>query len=394
MELAELTRLAEEVFPLAVEVRRHLHANPELSFEEYETAKYLTEKLKELGLESVAKIAGTGVKAVISGERPGACLALRADIDALPIQEETGLPFASRRPGVMHACGHDVHTAILLATAAALVKIRPTLAGKVVLLFQPAEETPPGGARLMIEEGGLDDPPVQAIFGLHIDPYSPVGSIGLGAGPRYASTDNFAVRVLGRGGHASRPHEAVDPVVTAAQIIVALQTIVSRNVDPFDQLVVTVSAIEGGQAFNIIPDEVSFRGTVRCNNLQVWEHVPRRIEEIISGVCAAAGAQYEWEYQRGYPVLINDEAMTELAQDAAGWVFGAENVLEMTPVMGAEDFAYYLQRVPGSFAKLGCAPAAGERHGLHTSKLTVDEACMLVGIKYYLALVDKFFSRC
>ena len=328
---------------------------------------------------------------VIRGSRPGPTVALRADIDALPIQEETGLPFASQRPGVMHACGHDVHTAILLATARALQSIKDDLPGQVVLIFQPGEEQNPGGASLMIRDGVLDDPKVDAIFGLHVEPYMEAGCMAFAPGPVMAAPDELRVTVVGRGGHGASPHLTVDPVLTACQIITMLQQVVARNVDPFQPAVITIGMIQGGSAHNIIPDEVTFVGTVRTMDPELRRLMPERIEAVIRGVCEAAGATYRFHYEHGYPVLINDAEMTELGRQAAVAVLGADKVQPMEPSMGGEDFAYYLQRVPGTFARLGVRASDNTApHGLHTSRLMVDESSIAVGVAYYIQVVQDF----
>lgn len=384
--------LARSNHPFGVEVRRHLHRRPELSFAEHRTHEYLAGRLRELGYSPQTGMAGgTGLKAVLEGGRPGPTVALRADIDALPITEETGLEFASENPGIMHACGHDVHTAILLATARALMSVRSEVPGRVVMLFQPGEEKHPGGAPGMIRDGALENPKVDAIFGLHVEPGLTVGHMGFDAGPRMAAPDEFEVTVVGKGGHGAHPDLTVDPVLTAAQIITLLQQAVSRNVDPLRPAVVTVGMIQGGTAPNIIPDEVHFKGTIRTLDEETRQKLRDRVEAVIRGVCDAAGATYRFTYLPGYPVLVNDEAMTDLARRAASAVLGPERVEGMVPSMGGEDFAYYLQVVPGTFGRLGATPAGVESpHGLHTSRLMIDEEAIAVGVAYYLSVIRKF----
>lgn len=387
-------QLARFVHPLGVEVRRHLHRYPELSFEEKETSSYLAERLTAMGLSFQSGVGGYGIKVVIEGGRPGPTVALRADMDALPIQEETGLPFASTRPGLMHACGHDIHTATLLATARALLELRSELPGRVVLIFQPGEEVNPGGASLMIKDGVLQNPKVDAIFGVHVMPLMDAGTMGFAAGPVMAAPDEFDVTIIGKGGHGAAPHLTVDPVLTAAQCLTLLQQVVARNVSPFAKAVITVGMIQGGAARNVIPNEVIFKGTVRTMDPVIREQMPVRIEQIIRGVCEAAGAAYRLRYDRGYPVLINDPAATELARAAAAEVLGTDNLLPMEPSMGGEDFAYFLQEVPGSFARLGAAvPGSTDRYGLHTSKLMIDEGCIAVGVAYFLNVVQNYLKQ-
>jgi len=394
MDKEQVWELARAVHPFGVEVRRHLHRNPELSFAEFETHRYLQEQLEALGCTFQPGLGGgTGVKVVISGGKPGPTVALRADIDALPILEETGLPFASQRPGVMHACGHDTHTAILLATARALLRIKDQLAGHVVLLFQPGEEKNPGGASLMIADGVLDDPKVDAIFGLHVAPNLEAGAMAFGAGTMMAAPDEVEITVVGKGGHGAYPHLTVDPVMAACQIVTLLQQVVARNVSPFQQAVITVGMIHGGGAPNVIPDEVKLNATVRTMDSGLRRLMPQRIEAVVKGVCDAAGATYRFKYELGYPMLKNDPAMTELGRQAACAALGDERVLEMEPSMGGEDFAYYLERVPGTFARLGAMTAGTEApYGLHTSRLMIDEDCITVGVAYYLQVVQSFLT--
>lgn len=390
----QIWSLARSVHPFAVEARRHIHRRPELSFQEKETSEYLQGQLKALGIPFQSGIGGYGIKAVIDGGRPGRTVALRADIDALPILEETGLPFASTIPGVMHACGHDVHTATLLATANALNQMKDELPGRAVLIFQPGEEVNPGGASLMIKDGVLENPKVDAIFGLHVLPGMEAGTMAFGAGPMLAAPDEFDVTIVGRGGHGAAPHLCVDPVMVAAQCLTLLQQIVARNVSPFQNAVITVGMIQGGTARNVIPDEVTFKGTVRTMEPAIRTVMPKRIEAVIRGVCEAAGASYKLRYDPGYPSLINDAASTETARAAALAVLDEEKVLPMAPSMGGEDFAFYLQHVPGSFARLGATvPGTASPAGLHTSRLLIDEECLAVGVAYYLSVVQQFLGQ-
>lgn len=394
MNKEQIWAAARSVQPVAVETRRHLHRHPELSFAEQQTSAYVADLLAAMGITFTAGIGGYGIKAVIDGGKPGRTVALRADMDALPITEETGLPFASANPGTMHACGHDVHTATLLATAMALKQMEADLPGRVVLIFQPGEEVNPGGASLMIRDGVLQGPAVDAIFGLHVNPLAEVGSIAFGAGPMLAAPDEFDVTIVGKGGHGAQPHLCVDPVLVAAQCLTLLQQIVARNVGPFQSAVITVGSIHGGTARNVIPDEVTFKGTVRTMDPAVRELMPGRIEAVIRGVCDAAGASYRLRYDTGYPSLVNDAAATDLARRAALQVLDPANVQPMAPSMGGEDFAFYLQQVPGSFARLGSmAPGTLSPAGLHTAKLMIDEECMAAGVAYYLSVVQTYLGQ-
>jgi amidohydrolase len=387
----QIHALAHEVHPFAIEVRRHLHQHPELSFEERETSAYVAAHLRQMGYEPEEGVGGYGVRLVIRGAKPGPTIALRADMDALPIQEETGLPFASLKSGVMHACGHDMHTAILLATAKAVKVWEGELSGNLVFLFQPAEEQPPGGAQAMIKAGALQNPSVDAIFGLHVNPLLPVGRMAFGAGAAMAASDRFTITIRGKGGHGAYPQNCIDPILTAAQVVTLLQQIVARNVGPFQQAVVTVGMMHAGTARNVIPDICTLGGTVRTLDPGLYESVPRRLEEVVRGVCEATGATYELEYTRGYPALVNHEKETGIARAVAEHLFGQDRIGQMTPRMGGEDFAFYLREVPGTFGHLGALPPNHpDPVGLHNGRLMLDEAAMPVGVAYYLGLIQHY----
>lgn len=379
-----------------------LHRHPELSFQERETAGFVAGRLRALGYAPREHV-GTGpagqplcgVVAVLGEHRPGPALAFRADMDALPIAEASGLPYASESPGVMHACGHDAHVAMLLGAAAAL-KRRGTidpLPGPVVFIFQPAEELPPGGAIGMVEAGVLDDPPVGAIFGLHQGTRD-VGTFNVAAGPRNAASDGFHIRIKGRGGHAAWPHRTVDPILVAAHVVVALQSIVSRQVAPRQAAVVTVAMINGGTKENVIPETASLRGTVRTLDPEVRDQMPGKLQTIADGICGAFGATAELEYRRGYDVVINDAEMSALARAAAADLVGESNVQGGEFGMGGEDFGRYLQRVPGCFATIGAGDPAvpiDERGGVHSPRFALDPACLAYGVSWYLAVARRYF---
>lgn len=388
-----LRERAAGVHAYAVSVRRHLHQHPELSFQEKETSAFVAAELRKMGYEPETGIGGHGVRLVVRDAHPGPTIALRADMDALPIHEETGLPFASQNPGVMHACGHDMHTATLLATAKAVKERAGELAGTLVLLFQPAEESLPGGAKLMIEAGALKNPNVDVIFGLHVDPEVPCGELRFGSGPVMAAPDSFKLVIRGKGGHAAFPHQAIDPVLAAGHVITQMQQLVSRNLSPFQQAVVGISSIHGGQADNVIPDQVEMVGTVRTLDPAVRAMIPGRMEAVIRGVCESVGATYTFNYQHGYPAVVNTEAETNVARQVGSNVLAPDRVGLMTPVMGGEDFAYYLQEVPGTFGWLGARPAVqGQPHLLHTSRLILDEEAMKAGVAYYLGLIEHYLA--
>jgi amidohydrolase len=378
-----------------------LHRHPELSFHERETAAFVAGRLRGLGYDPWERV-GTGptgealygVVAVLGGDKPGPALAFRADIDALPVEEATGLSYASERHGAMHACGHDAHTAMLLGAAAALKPLERVLPGPVVFIFQPAEEVPPGGAQGMIEAGVLDSPKVGAIFGLHQGTRD-VGTFSIASGPRNAASDGFKITVRGKGGHAAWPHRSVDPILVASHVVVGLQGIVSRQVSPRQSAVVTVGVIQGGTKANVIPETVTLLGTVRTLDPEVRDQMPLRIQGITEGICAAYGAMAEVEYHRGYDVLVNDAAMAELARLAAVDVVGEECIQPADVGMGGEDFGRFLQRVPGCFVTIGAGDPSvpsEERVGGHSSRFVVHPDALPFGVAWYVALARRFFA--
>ncbi len=393
MDQSLLERLAREAAPFGVETRRWLHQHPELGFQEKETSAYVASRLKEMGYEPETGVGGGyGIKAVLRGGRPGKTIALRADMDALPIQEQTGLPYASQTEGVMHACGHDMHTATLLAAARAIRELQPDLAGNVVFIFQPAEEVPPGGAVAMVRDGVLENPHVDAVFGMHVDPGLPAGHLSFVAGPCNAAPDSFDITIQGRGGHGAAPHETIDSVVVGAQVVNALQHIHSRQVSPFDQLVITVGHFQAGTARNVVADRAFLQGTVRTTSPALREQVPKLMRKLIQGVCDAYGATFELNYDFGYPVLANDPTMTDLARSAAVAAVGPDAVHTAQPGMYGEDFAYYVQERPGCFGNLGVGGPDGGYPCHHPKLMVADEAAMPVGIQYYLNLVTAYLK--
>lgn len=369
--LAAARRIETEM----VRTRREIHAHPEIGRRETETCRLVRERLKALGLKP-AVMAKTGVTALIDSGRPGPVLMLRCDLDALPIREETGLPFASRNPEAMHACGHDFHTAALLGVARLLVESPPTR-GAVKLNFQPGEEGF-NGAGAMIEAGIMERPKVDAALGLHIWQGFPAGTISVEPGPVMAAADEFVIRIHGRAGHAAYPHQAVDPVLIAGHVVTALQSIASRSVDPLDSVVVTVAAIHGGTAFNIIPPMVEMKGTVRTFSKAVRRAVPRRLAAITRQVAAAFGGRAEIEYTLDTPAVVNDPKMSEFVRRVAADVVGARNLVRSRPSMGGEDFACYLEKVPGCFFFVGSG-GAGEVFPHHHPKFNPEEAALTVG---------------
>lgn len=390
--------------PEITRIRHHIHQNPELSNRETETARLVAEHLRGLGLEVRTGIARTGVVGILRGERPGPVVAVRADMDALPVTEATGLPFASTRRttyggqevGVMHACGHDIHVAVGLGVASVLADMRSRVAGTVVFIFQPAEEGPPpgeaGGAPLMLEEGVFEDPRPEAIFALHTLPSLEVGELGYTPGPAMAAADTWRAVIRGRQAHGAQPQESIDPVVMAAQAVMALQTIRSRNLSALDDGLVTVGIIRGGERHNIIPGEVRLEGTVRTFEPAVQDLVERRMGEILDGITRAGGGSYELDYQRGLPVTVNDLALTERMAPTLARVAGRENVHVLPPTTGAEDFAFFAQEVPGFYFRLGTTRPGTESGGLHTPTFTADDSAIPVGIRAMTAVVLDYLG--
>jgi amidohydrolase len=350
----KIKRLVEKYYPRGVEIRRRIHRYPELSGEEAETAGLAADMLREFGIETRAGIAGHGVLGLIRGAKPGKTVLLRADMDALEVNEAADVPYRSVKPGVMHACGHDGHTAGLLIAAMALSELKDDIPGTVKLMFQPAEETI-GGALPMIEAGILDGPPVDAAFGCHLWGSAAEGTVRVKAGPVMASPDEFSITLRGPGGHGALPHLTVDTVVLAAQIVLQFQTIVSRRKNPLDAAALSVCAIHGGEAFNVIPDEVRLEGTIRTFNEEARSFIPREMEKSVRCLCEAVGASYSFEVKRRYPPLVNDPVAVAVVRAAAEKIVGADRVLEAEANMGGEDFSYIAERTPSAFFFLGIA---------------------------------------
>ena len=366
-----------------VALRRDLHEHAELSHEERRTQQIVLDRLAALGLEDVRPVAGTGATALVQGAAPGPNLLWRADIDGLPLREETGLPFASTN-GAMHACGHDGHTAIALAIARVLAGQRSRLRGSVRFAFQPAEERA-AGARQMVEEGILREPPVDQAYGLHIINAYPVGQVRVQAGPVFAAATHFRIVIRGRGGHASAPQGTVDPIVTAAHAVVALQTVVSRSVDPAQTAVLTVGRIEGGVRGNVIPDEVKLSGSIRTYEPATLQRVLKRVEEILAGVCASFGAQWQFDHTT-LPAVVNDESCARIVREAVTGFLGEEQVGDER-LTGSDDMAYFLEAVPGAYFVLG-GGSEEIRYPHHHPKFDFDERCLPIGVEVGLRVIE------
>lgn len=380
--LNSIASFAEEVAAW----RQDLHAHPELDYDVHRTAGIVAEKLRGFGCDEVVTgIGRTGVVGVIRGRLPGdGVIGLRADMDALPIVEATGRPYASTAPGKMHACGHDGHTAMLLGAARHLAETR-NFAGTAVVIFQPAEEGG-GGGKAMVEDGMMDRFGIREVYGMHNMPGLPVGHFGLRPGPMLAAADRFTVTIEGRGAHAAQPHQSIDTIVIGSAIVGALQTIVSRNVDPLKAAVVSVTQFHAGEAFNVLPQTATLRGTVRSFEPEVQDLVEARMADIIAGVAALHGARASFEYVRGYPSTRNHPEQTDFAAQVAAHVAGTEQVdTAFPPVMGAEDFSFMLEARPGAFIFVGNGPSAG----LHHPAYDFDDAVIPVGVSYWARLVES-----
>ncbi|MFN3170306.1 MAG: M20 aminoacylase family protein [Hyphomicrobiales bacterium] len=368
------------------EWRRHLHQNPEIMYEVQETAAFVAEKLRAFGCDEVVEGLGqTGVVGIIKGSKSGGpTVGLRSDMDALPIEEETGVPHASTKPGMMHACGHDGHTAMLLGAAEHLCETRG-FAGSVAVIFQPAEEGG-AGAKAMMDDGLFERFGIEEVYGMHNYPGIPVGEFAMRAGPTMAATDIFEIVVTGVGGHAARPHTGIDPVVTSAQIITMLQTIASRNADPLESIVVSVTTIHAGDADNVIPERVKMTGTVRTLIPEMRDLAEKRIGEIVESVSAAMGCTAVLDYERNYPVVVNHERETHFAATIASKVVGADKVdTEMAPVMGGEDFAFMLEGRPGAFIFTGNGEDSANLHSPHYD---FNDDIIPLGASYWVELVE------
>ncbi|MDF1507980.1 amidohydrolase [Robertmurraya sp. DFI.2.37] len=372
-----------------VQYRRHFHQYPEVSHEEVKTREFIREELELLGLKPYS-FSGKDVAVEIRGKAPGKTVAIRADMDALPVQEETGLPFASKNKGKMHACGHDGHMAILLGLVQYFVENKCQYNGTIRFIFQHAEESIPGGAREVVAAGGIKG--VDAIFGYHLWQPLPLGTIGIRKGAVMAGADEFNIRIFGKGGHGSMPNETVDPTLLAAMAIMQIHTIVSRSLSPIDPAVVSIGELKSGSTYNVIPDQAKLSGTVRHFNQQVSKQVHQRLEDILAGICLSYGAKYELEYSYGDPPVVNDEKLYSLMRKKAAALFGGKSIMEMEPQLGSEDFSYYTDRIPGMYTFIGVGKKENP-YGHHHPKFDIDENMFVPTVKLVSGAVLDYFKN-
>ncbi len=390
----KILSLSRKFLPDIIKIRRRLHEQPELAFNEIATGKLIAAELSRLGVKVKRGVGRTGLTGLLRGNGNSGVVGLRADMDALPVTEESGVRFASRKSGIMHACGHDSHMAMLLGAARILSMMKEELPGAVKFIFQPSEEKNPGGAPSMIRDGALVNPKVDAIFGQHITTDLPTGKLGFRPGPLMASADEIYITILGRGGHGAKPHNATDPVVIAAEVVIALQSVITRMKDPLEPSVLTIGSIHGGTATNIIPDSVSLSGTLRTMNETWRKKALALIERTAVGCARGLGGNCRVEVSRGYPVLVNSDAETSLAGESAAAIFGKRAAVVVPPQLGAEDFAYFLQKVPGSFWWLGAGNRSiGATASIHSSKFKVDEASFAYGAAMLAAVAIDYLER-
>ncbi|MFC2028812.1 M20 family metallopeptidase [Chloroflexota bacterium] len=395
MEWVEIAQKVQKLSPRIIDIRRKLHQNPELSEKEQITAAFIASHLCDIGIEVEKGVGGTGVVGLLHGKGDGRTIAVRADMDALPITETNDLSYKSVNDNCMHACGHDGHMAITLGLAELLVSLHDSFNGKIKFIFQPAEETPPeGGAKRMIADGVLQNPNVDAILGVHIWPDVIAGEIALKTGPIMAQADKFELIIRGKGGHGASPHHTVDSFVIAAQVILAFQTLVSRNIDPSKSVVLSIGKCSGGSAYNIIPKEVRLEGTTRYFEANLGTFIKERMEKLANGICQAYGGSYELIYQYGFPPTINDSQITKLLARSASEILGEEKVNWIeAPSMIGEDFSYFLQQVPGCYFLLGTKnPDRGIVNPLHSSNFQLDEDVLSLGTAIFAKTILNFLN--
>ncbi len=388
--MSELHQIIEENKDLIIQTRRDLHCIPEIGFLETKTAAYLKQYLDRFDFEVTSDIAENGIVATMRTGRPGPTILLRADMDALPIEESTNLSFASTHPGAMHACGHDGHMTMVLGAATVLDRLRPDLCGSIKFLFQPAEEGP-GGAKPMIDAGVLENPLVNYVFGCHVWPEIPEGTIGVRSGPFMAAMDRFDIKITGKGGHGAMPHVCVDALEVATQVVNAFQRVVSRQSDPMKPTVVTVGSLHAGTAHNIIPGVAELSGTTRTFDAEIWAQWESRLNKIIKGVCASMGAEYELSYTPGYPVTVNDPEISLLVEKCAAAVVGPDQVVTPEQTMGCEDFAFFLKKAKGCYFALGAGRPEGV--SVHNPEFDFNEEILLTGVEIFCRIVLEIQSR-
>ncbi|WP_339215966.1 M20 family metallopeptidase [Ornithinibacillus sp. FSL M8-0202] len=384
--LQEIHKAIENLYPEMVEIRRYLHQYPELSFQEYKTAAYIANFYKDLDIPYIKNVGGNGVVATLKGGKPGKTIAFRADFDALPIQDVKEVPYKSKVDGVMHACGHDGHTATLLVLAKVMKTFQKDLPGTIVFLHQHAEEYAPGGAKPMIEAGVLEN--VDAIFGTHLWATTPLGVIQTAKDVLMAGADRFEIKIQGQGGHGAYPHETKDAIVIGSQVVSQLQQIISRRIDPLETAVITVGKFEAGDAFNVIADTATLIGTVRYLNTDIQEQVIQEMEKVVKGICTSYECTYTFHYEKGYPPVINHKQEAERILDVSNKLPEVEQAEEIIPVMGGEDFAYYLQEKPGAFFFTG-AEKDGNHYPHHHPHFDFNEKAMPIAAK---TLISAYFS--
>lgn len=384
---SEIKQLIEAVQDDVVKWRRHFHQYPEVAFTEYKTVEYIKSELSTLKNAEIYQLHPLSVEVLIKGAKPGKRIAFRADIDALPVEEQSGEPFSSKIKGVMHACGHDSHTAVLMGAVKIVSQIADRIKGEVLFIFQHAEELPPGGASLLVKEGVLKD--VDMIFGIHADPLSPPGTLHYNEGVFSASTDNFDITVEGKGAHGSMPHKSIDPIVIGAQIVGALQTIVSRRISPYLAPVVTVATFVAQGEYNVITDKALIRGTMRTHNKEVCELIPKLVEKTVKGICDIYEASYKFVLTKGYPIGINADAAVAVAKSSIEKYLSPDIRAELIekPMFGGEDFSFYQQQIPGAFLFYGVARKGTEPVTMHSSKFRLDEDAMQTGTAFFTSIV-------
>jgi len=391
--LPRIKDLAATLSPRLIEIHRHLHSHPELSGQEHQTSAYVAGVLSSSGLHIRETVGKTGVVGEITAQGPDPrLLAIRTDMDALPIQEATGLEYASRRPGIMHACGHDVHTTVGLGTAMILSHLRDALPGNIRFLFQPAEETAQG-ARWMIQDGVMEN--VSAILSLHVFPSVPAGSVAVRYGALTAAADNLDITIMGESGHGARPHEAIDAIWIASQVITALQQAISRTQNPLRPVVLTIGQIKGGRAPNVIADQVRLRGTVRSLHPETSAALPQWVEEIVASICRPYGARYDINYERGVPTVQNSHQLSQLIEVAAQEAWGYEGVQVLPePSLGSEDFSLYLEHAPGAMFRLGVGRKDKPNYPLHHPQFAVDESAIVTGVVTMAYAAYRYWHQC